>query len=127
MAFSSFFPHDTVYYNDDHSTDSDLDFVEDDDPTGYNRVDSYDFFHDTDTVTSTDIPHGFTDEYYSYIDNNYIEANKGYNTTLMRKLTGNDIANHIKEIINDVTPVNFDKIYSYERRQMVVNQFEKIF
>ena len=44
----------------------------------------------------------------------------------MRKLTDNDITNHIKEINNYVTHVNFDKICSYERRQMVANQFDNI-
>ena len=45
----------------------------------------------------------------------------------MRKLTDKDITNHIKEITNDVTHVNFDNIYSYERKQMVVHKFDKIF
>merc|ERR1739836_294739 len=45
----------------------------------------------------------------------------------MQKLTDKDIANHIKEINNDVTRVNFDANYSYKREQMVVNKFDKIF
>ena len=45
----------------------------------------------------------------------------------MQKLTNKDIANHIKEIDNDVICVNFGEIYSCEHRQMVVNQFDKIF
>merc|ERR1711884_367221 len=47
--------------------------------------------------------------------------------THMRKLTDKDIANHIKEINNDVTRVNFDANYSYQRKQMVVNKFDTIF
>ena len=45
----------------------------------------------------------------------------------MQKLTDKDIANHIKEISNNVTGVNFDNNYSYARKQMVVNNFDKIF
>ena len=45
----------------------------------------------------------------------------------MQKLTDKDNANHIKEINNDVTCVNFDNKYSYARKQMVVNNFDKIF
>lgn len=39
----------------------------------------------------------------------------------------NDLANHIKEITNNVSCVNFDKIYSYKYQQMVVYSFGKIF
>ena len=109
-SFSNFIPHDITYYNDDHSTDSDLDFVQDDGPTGYNQVDSYNFLHDTDTFTTTDIPHGFNDEYNSHIGNNYIEFENDFNNTHMWKLTDNDITNHVREIIHDITHVNFNKI-----------------
>ena len=91
-----------------------------------NKVDSYNFLHNTNIFTLTDIPHACSDEYYSYINDNYIEFDNGFSLTHMKKLTDNDIANHIKEIDNDVTRVNFDKIYSYKRRQMVVHQFDKI-
>ena len=84
MALTSYIHHDEDYYNNDCSTDSDLDFVQDNSPTGYNQVDSYNFLHNTDTFTPTDIPHGFNDKYYSYINNNYIELNDGFNTTLVR-------------------------------------------
>ena len=90
-------------------------------------MDSYNFVHDTDTFTPTDIPQDFDDEYYSYLDKNYNKFDDGFSLTHMRKLTDKDIANHIKEINNDVTRVNFDNNYSYERKQMVVNQFDKIF
>ena len=63
-----------------------------------------------------DIPQDFDDEYYSYIDNNYIEIDNGFRLTHMRKLTDKDIANHIKEINNNVTRVNFDKIYPISHR-----------
>ena len=45
----------------------------------------------------------------------------------MQKLTDKDIANHIKEINNNVTHVNFDNNYSYARKKMVVHNFDKIF
>ena len=77
--------------------------------------------------TLMDIPYDFSDEYYSYVNNNYIEFNNSFSITHMRRLADNDIANHNKEIDKDVTCVKFDKIYSYERRQIVVHQFDKIF
>ena len=49
-----------------------------------------------------DIPHDFSDEYYSYINNNHIEIDNGFSLTHMRKLTDNDIASNIKEINNNV-------------------------
>ena len=131
MAFSSFIWH-TNYtsddeYSDNHgSLDSYLDYCQQE-TDAYNQVDSYNFHHNIDTFTPTDIPHDFSDEYYSHIDNNYIEFDNAFNLIHMRKFTDNDITNHIKEIKNDVTHVNFDKIYSYEHRQMVINQFEKKF
>ena len=73
-----------------------------------------------------DIPQE-SDEYYSYLNKHYSVFDDGYSITHMQKLTDKDIANHIKEINNDVTRVNFDNIYSYEHKQMVVNQFDKIF
>ena len=90
-------------------------------------MDSYDFVHDTNTFTPTDIPQDFDDEYYSYLDKNYIEIKYFSSIILMRKLTDKDIANHIKEINNDVTCVKFDKNYSYQRILMVLSQFDKIF
>ena len=74
-----------------------------------------------------DIPEEFDAEYYNYLDKHYSVFDDGFSITHMRKLTDKDIANHITEINNDVTRVDFDNNYSYERRQMVVNQFDKIF
>ena len=91
---------------------------------GYNWIVSYSFLHDTDTFTPTDNSHDFSDKYYNYIDNNYIEFDVGFSLTHMRKLTDKDIAIHIKEIDSNVIDVNFNKIYSYEHRQMVTYQFE---
>ena len=90
-------------------------------------MDLYDFVNDTDTFTPMDIPQESDDEYYNYLDKHYSEFDDGYSITHMQKLTDKDIANHIKEINNDVTRANFDNNYSYERKQMVVNQFDKIF
>ena len=89
----------------------------------YKRVDLYAFVHDTDTFTPMDIPQESDDEYYSYLDEHYSEFDDGYSIPHMQKLTDKDIANHIKEINNDVTRrVNFDNNYSYARKQMVVPQ-----
>lgn len=126
MALTSFTHHDEDYADYDWSNNSFLDYCQQED-NFYEQVDSSNFLHDTDTFTPIDIPQDFDDEYYSYIDNNYIEFDDGFSLTHMRKLTDKDITNHIKKINNDVTHVNFDKIYSYQRRQMVVHQFKKIF
>ena len=86
---------------------------------------SYNFLNNTNTSLTTDF---FKyDDYSSEIHDTYIEFDYGFSLTHMRILPDNDIANHIKEINNDVTHVNFDKIYFYEHRQIVVNQFDKIF
>ena len=48
----------------------------------------------------------------------------------MKRLIDKDVANHVKEINNDVTCVNFDNNnnnYLYALKQMVVNKFDKIF
>lgn len=45
----------------------------------------------------------------------------------MQNLNDKDIANHIKEIANDVTYLNFYKTYSYEHSLMVLSQFDRIF
>ena len=45
----------------------------------------------------------------------------------MQKLTNKDIANHVKKINNNVTPVNFDHNYSYQCKQMIIHKFDKIF
>ena len=74
-----------------------------------------------------DILRDCDDEYYSYIDKNYVEINYFSNITLMRKLTDKDIANHIKEINNDVTCVTFEKNYTYQHLSMVHPRFDKIF
>ena len=81
--------------------------------------------HDDDDVKYSDDK--CYDEYYSYLDENYNKFDDGFSITHIRKLTNKHIANHIKEINNDVTRVNFDNIYSYERQQMIVHKFDKIF
>lgn len=127
ISLSSYIYHNINYSNDNCSIDSDLDFVQDNGPTGYNQLDSYNFLHNTDTSPLTDIPHDFNYKYYSYTSNSYIEIDNGFNSILMTKLTDNDIDNHIREITKDVTCMNFDRIYSYARQQMVVYHFDKIF
>ena len=129
MALLSTTHHDddTVKYSDDNcSTDSYLNYCQQEGNT-HKRVNSYNFLHNTDTFTSTDIPNKIDDTYFSYLDKNYNKFDNGFSLTHMQKLTNKDIANHIKEIDNDVTHVNFDKIYSYQHTQMVAHQFEKIF
>ena len=128
-AISSFNPHDfdddSTDSDDDDSTDSDFDYFQQaSDAT--TRIDSYNFVHDTDPYTPMDIPQEFDDEYYNYLEEHYSVFDDGFSITHMRKLTDKDIANHIKEINNDVTRVNFDANYSYQRKQMVVNKFDKI-
>ena len=76
-GFSSFIPRGTNYsdhskYSDDNcSYDS---FLPNDGHKDYNRVDSYIFLPDTDTFTPMDTPQGFNDEYYSYMDDIYINS-----------------------------------------------------
>ena len=115
MAVSSLIPHDSTYDDDDCSTNSNLDYFQQEGNTS-KRVDSYDFVHDTDTFTPTDIPQDFDDEYYSYLNKHYNKFDDGFSLIHMQKLTDKDIANHIKEINNDVTRVNFDNNYSYQRK-----------
>ena len=122
LADSNLIPHDSTYEND--STDSNLDYFQDE-GDDYKRVDSYDFVH-TDPYTPMDIPQEH-DEYHNYLDKHYSIFDDGYSLTHMQKLTDKDIANNIKEINNDVTRVNFDANYSYQRKQMVVNKFDAIF
>ena len=126
LVVSSLIPHDSAYDNDDSSTNSDLDYFQHE-GNNYNRVDLYNFVHDTDLYTPMGIPQEIDDEYYSYLDKHYSEFDDGYSITHMQKLTDKDIANHIKEINNDVTRVNFDANFSYQCKQMVVNEFDKIF
>ena len=98
---------DDLKYSDDNcSTDSYLDYCqqEDDAPE---LVDSYNFVHDMDTFTPTDIPNEIDDKYFSYLDKNYTAFDNGFSLTHMQKLTNKDIANHIKEINNNATRVNF--------------------
>ena len=46
----------------------------------------------------------------------------------MQNLTDKDITNHIKEIANDVTHVNFCALYPYDQHSlMALKQFDKIF
>ena len=112
---------DANYSNDDYFVNSYLDYLQqDNNAVGYNQVDSYNFIHETKTVPPKDVLHDF-----NY--NDYIEIDNGFNITLMRKLTNNDIVNHVREITHDIIHVKFDKIYSYECCKMVVNQFDKIF
>ena len=128
FAVSNLIPHDSTYDDDDDdddSTDSDIDYFQQEDAS--NRVDSYDFVHETDPYIPMDIPQECDDEYYNYLEEHYSVFDDGFSITHMRKLTDKDIANHITEINNDVNRVNFDDNYSYERKQMVVNQFDKIF
>ena len=120
-AISSFLPHD-FYDDDDDSTDSEFNYFQQGDAK---RIDLYNFVHDTDPYTPMDIPQD--DEYYNYLEAHYSVFDDGFSTTHMRKLTDKDIANHIKEINNNVTCVNFDNNYSYARKQMVVHNFDKIF
>ena len=108
MALLSATHHDddVKYSNDDCSTDSFLDYCqqEEDAPK---CVDSYDFVHDTNTFTPTDIPNKIDCKYFSYIDKNYSKFGNG---TLIHNLIDKYIANHSKEIANDVTCVSFYKI-----------------
>ena len=90
-------------------------------------MDLYDFVHDNDTFTPTDIPPKFDDKYFNYLDNHYDLFDDCSSYIYMQKITDNDIANHVKEINNNVNRVNFDNNYSYERKQMVVHKFDKIF
>ena len=123
MAFISCTHHGKDHSDNDCSNNSFLDHCQQE-GNAPKCVDSYNFIHDTDTFTPTDIPQDFDEKYYSYFDKNYSEFGI---CIFIRKLTNKNIANHIKEINNDVTCVNFDVIYSYERRYMMVNQFERIF
>ena len=66
-------------------------------------------------------------KYFDYLDKHYSLFDNCSSFIYMQKLTNKDIANHIKEINNDVTRVNFDANYSYQCKQMVVNKFDKIF
>ena len=122
LAFSSFTPH---TLDDKDSTNSDLDYFQEE-GNDYKRVDLYEFVHDINPYTPMDIPQE-SDEYYSYLDKHYFVFDDGYSITDMQKLTDKDIVNHIKEINNNVTRVNFDANYSYQRKQIVVNQFDTIF
>ena len=74
-----------------------------------------------------DIPHKYDAKYFDYLDEHYFLFDDCSGLIYMQKLTNNNIANHIKEINNDVTRVNFDANYSYQRKQMVVNKFDTIF
>ena len=133
LAVSNLIPHDSTYDDDDDSIDSndnstasDLNYSQQE-GNASKRVDLYNFVHDTDPYTSMDIPQEFDDEYYSYLDKHYNEFDDGFSLTYMQKLTDKDIANHIKEINNNVTRVNFDNNYSYQRKQIIVYKFDKIF
>ena len=126
LVVSSLIPHDSTYDNDDCSADSYLDYCQQE-GNAPKRVDSYNFVHDTNTFTPTDIPHKFDDKYFNYLDKQYDLFDNCSSYIYMQKLTDRDIANHIKEINNNITHVNFDNNYSYERKQMVVHKFEKIF
>ena len=125
LSISSLIPHDSALDNDDSFTNSDLDYFQHE-GNSYKRVDPYNFVHDTNPYTPMDIPQEFDDEYYSYLDKHYSVFDDGYSFPHMQKLTDKDIANHIKEINNNVTRVNFDANYSYQCKQMIVNNFYKI-
>ena len=116
-------PHDSTY--DDDSINSDLDYINQEGNID-KRVDSYNFVHDTEPYTPLDIPPGHDDKYFDYLDKHYSQFDDD-GLIYMQKLTDNDVANYIKEIDNDVTRVNFDANYSYQRKQMVVNKFDTIF
>ena len=116
--------HDSTY-DDDYSIHSNLDYINQEGNIDI-RVDSYDFVHDTETYTPLDIPPEHDDKYFDYLDKHYSLFDDD-GLIYMQKLTDNNIANHIKEFNNDVTRVNLDVNYSYQRKQMVVNQFNKIF
>ena len=124
IGISSFTPHYPTQ-DDDDSTNSNLNHFQQG-GNAYKRVDSYDFVHDTDLYTPMDIPQEFDDGYYSYLDKHYSVFDDGYSITHMQKLTDKDISNHIKEINNNVTRVNFDANYSYQHKQMAVNNFQGI-
>ena len=130
MAISSFITHgpnhnDDVKYSDEEcSTDSFLDYCQQEGNVP-KCVDLYNFVHDTDIFSPTNIPQKFDDAYHTYLDEYYDEFEDGFSLIHMQKLTEKDIANHIKEINNDVTRVNFDNNYSYARKQMIVHNFDK--
>ena len=46
-------------------------------------ADSYNFVHDTNNFTPTDIPQEFDDEYYSYLDEHYYVFDDDYSITHM--------------------------------------------
>ena len=126
LAVSSLIPHDYAYDNDDCSTNSDLDYFQQEGNTS-KHVDSYNFVHDTNPSAPMDIPHKYDAKYFDYLDKHYSLFEDCSSFIYMQKLTNKDIANHIKEINNDVTCVNFDANYSYQCKQMIVNKFDKIF
>ena len=47
-------------------------------------------------------------------NNYYCKINNSYGIILMKCVNDNDIINHIKEITNNVTSVNYDKTYVYK-------------
>ena len=124
LAFFSFTPRDPT--QDDNSTNIDLNYIHQEGNI-FKRVDSYDFIHDTNSYTPMDIPQEFDDKYYSYLDEHYSLFDNCSGLIYMQKITNKDIANHTKEINNNVTRVNFDVNYSYQRKKKVVNKFDKIF
>ena len=74
IVLSTYIYHDANYSDDDKypdddcSVDSYLDYAQqDNNATGYNQVDSYNFLHDTNTSTPTDILHDFNYDDYSEI------------------------------------------------------------
>ena len=44
---------------------------------------------------------------------------------VLRKINTSDTANHISEITNDISHVNFDSIFPYKKQQMTNYSFKK--
>ena len=124
LAVSSLVPHDSTYNDDDCSTDSYLNYFQQEDNSP-KCMDLYNFVHDTNTFTPTDIPPKYDDKYFNYLDKHYNLFDNCSSYIYMQKLTDKDVVNHVKEINNNVTCVNFDNNYSYQRKQMVVHKFDK--
>ena len=92
-------------YHDDgysDSSDSDLDYFNNN-VSGFKGVDFYNFLNNFVTETTKE------DLNYDFNYANYCKFDNDYSITLMKQLNDNDIANHIKEITNDVTHVNFEQ------------------
>ena len=126
MVVSSLISHDTTYDDDDCSTNFDLNYFQKEDNTS-ECVDSYNFVHDTNPSTPMDIPYEYDTKYFNYLNKHYSLFDDCSSFIYIQKLTDKDIANHIKEINNNVTRVYFEANHSYQRKQMVVNKFCKIF